>query len=253
MTSLSTRYNLTPPITFNNGGCNLTSAAIWVKEPALEGWIISWAGLTFKVPNTGTTLLKHLKSEFVVKEWQQTRELFSHLFKNQNSSIVEPHLALRLLLGISLRDQELQQSLIPGFRSIVHILSEWLLNDTTTSININPQLLSTYLTEDMFKILIRGIKKFFLKLFSLHIINDRGLPSSIEMKIPNQQMIITRVNMGFLIEKQALVTDPCYGELEQTGELHFGLVIESVLREHLDLDPNQPLNLTQYINSRIAI
>nr|AGL73413.1 viral protein 24 [Orthomarburgvirus marburgense]AGL73420.1 viral protein 24 [Orthomarburgvirus marburgense] len=253
MAELSTRYNLPANVTEKSINLDLNSTARWIKEPSVGGWTVKWGNFVFHIPNTGMTLLHHLKSNFVVPEWQQTRNLFSHLFKNPKSTIIEPFLALRILLGVALKDQELQQSLIPGFRSIVHMLSEWLLLEVTSAIHISPNLLGIYLTSDMFKILMAGVKNFFNKMFTLHVVNDHGKPSSIEIKLTGQQIIVTRVNMGFLVEVRRIDIEPCCGETVLSESVVFGLVAEAVLREHSQMEKGQPLNLTQYMNSKIAI
>ncbi|AZL87828.1 membrane-associated protein VP24 [Dianlovirus menglaense] len=253
MAKYSSRYNLTPINQQVTEIDQLQTLVIWKRTPTVGGWEVQWGSFKFDVPNSGMALLHHLKSTYVVPEWIQTRALFSHLFQNANAAIIEPHLALRVLIGVALKDQELQQALLPGLKSVLHMISEWLLLENSSTIFISSSVVGEYITSQMIRSVHRGICFFFSKLFKLHVVNDQGKASSLEIIMTGQQVIITRVNMGFLIEVRAINASGRENESVVQNPIQFGLIVESVLREHCPPDNTGPLNLTQYVNSRLAI
>nr|QYR86706.1 VP24 [Zaire ebolavirus] len=251
MAKATGRYNLISPKQDLEKGVVLSDLCNFLVSQAIQGWRVYWAGIEFDVTHKGMALLHRLKTNDFAPAWSMTRNLFPHLFQNPNSTIESPLWALRVILAAGIQDQLIDQSLIEPLAGALGLISDWLLTTNTNHFNMRTQRVKEQLSLKMLSLIRSNILKFINQLDALHVVNYNGLLSSIEIGTQNHTIIITRTNMGFLVELQE--PDKSAMNRKKPGPAKFSLLHESTLKAFTQGSSTRMQSLILEFNSSLAI
>lgn len=228
MAKATGRYNLISPKKDLEKGLVLNDLCTLSVAQTVQGWKVTWAGIEFDVTQKGMALLHRLKTSDFAPAWSMTRNLFPHLFQNPNSTIESPLWALRVILAAGIQDQLIDQSLIEPLAGALGLIADWLLTTGTNHFQMRTQQAKEQLSLKMLSLVRSNILKFINQLDALHVVNYNGLLSSIEIGTKSHTIIITRTNMGFLVELQE--PDKSAMNTRKPGPVKFSLLHESTLK-----------------------
>ncbi|AAN04453.1 VP24 [Reston ebolavirus - Reston] len=251
MAKATGRYNLVPPKKDMEKGVIFSDLCNFLITQTLQGWKVYWAGIEFDVSQKGMALLTRLKTNDFAPAWAMTRNLFPHLFQNPNSVIQSPIWALRVILAAGLQDQLLDHSLVEPLTGALGLISDWLLTTTSTHFNLRTRSVKDQLSLRMLSLIRSNILQFINKLDALHVVNYNGLLSSIEIGTSTHTIIITRTNMGFLVEVQE--PDKSAMNSKRPGPVKFSLLHESAFKPFTRVPQSGMQSLIMEFNSLLAI
>nr|ABY75327.1 minor matrix protein [Sudan ebolavirus]ACR33193.1 membrane-associated protein VP24 [Sudan ebolavirus]AGB56681.1 membrane-associated protein VP24 [Sudan ebolavirus]AWK96647.1 membrane-associated protein [Sudan ebolavirus]QDC12562.1 membrane-associated protein [Sudan ebolavirus] len=251
MAKATGRYNLVTPKRELEQGVVFSDLCNFLVTPTVQGWKVYWAGLEFDVNQKGITLLNRLKVNDFAPAWAMTRNLFPHLFKNQQSEVQTPIWALRVILAAGILDQLMDHSLIEPLSGALNLIADWLLTTSTNHFNMRTQRVKDQLSMRMLSLIRSNIINFINKLETLHVVNYKGLLSSVEIGTPSYAIIITRTNMGYLVEVQE--PDKSAMDIRHPGPVKFSLLHESTLKPVATSKPSSITSLIMEFNSSLAI
>nr|ASJ82205.1 VP24 [Bombali ebolavirus]WBH05263.1 membrane-associated protein [Bombali ebolavirus] len=251
MAKATGRYNLISPKQELEKGVVFSDLCNFVVSQTVQGWRVYWAGIEFEVTQKGMALLSRLKTNDFAPAWAMTRNLFPHLFQNPNSVIEHPLWALRVILAAGIYDQLIEQSLIEPLAGALGLIADWLLVTSTAHLNLRARRVKEQLSLKMLSLIRSNILKFIGKLDALHVVNYNGLLSSIEVNTNMHAVIITRTNMGYLVELQE--PDKSALDPRHPGPVKFSLLHESTLKAFTEKSTSGIQNLILEFNSSLAI
>ncbi|AER23678.1 membrane-associated protein [Cuevavirus lloviuense] len=246
----SGRYNILQTDTFHENTVVKHDLCNFLVTTTITGWDVYWAGHLFHVPNKGIALLTRLKTSDFAPAWTLTKNLFPHLFHNPTSTLKDPVWGLRVILAAALYDQVMEQSLIKPLSETLTLLGDWLLTTETQKFNLRTPRAQEQISLRMLSLVKKHVDNFILKLLELHVINNRGFTSSIEIGNKCNTIIISRTNMGYLVEQQ----EPDKSALRKTkpGPVKFTLVHEDAFRDFKPERSSINLLIMEF-NSSLAI
>nr|AGL73455.1 VP24 [Bundibugyo ebolavirus]AGL73462.1 VP24 [Bundibugyo ebolavirus]AGL73469.1 VP24 [Bundibugyo ebolavirus]AGL73476.1 VP24 [Bundibugyo ebolavirus]QNC49537.1 membrane-associated protein [Bundibugyo ebolavirus] len=251
MAKATGRYNLVSPKKDLERGLVLNDLCTFLVDQTIQGWRVTWVGIEFDIAQKGMALLHRLKTADFAPAWSMTRNLFPHLFQNSNSTIESPLWALRVILAAGIQDQLIDQSLVEPLAGALSLVSDWLLTTNTNHFQMRTQHAKEQLSLKMLSLVRSNILKFISQLDALHVVNYNGLLSSIEIGTRNHTIIITRTNMGFLVELQE--PDKSAMNQKKPGPVKFSLLHESTFKALIKKPATKMQALILEFNSSLAI